>query len=185
MVNSTGRMGPPQPPRRPRERPPRVAPHRVERPLGCTRMARETTTRLQLRWRDLDQLGHVNQSVYHELLEEGRGALFAPLIEALGGFHFVLARVELDYRHEVRLADREVEVLSRVARIGRSSVVLEQEIRLPDGTLAAGGTSVMVAWDGGARGSRALTEAERESLSGCRGAIARSCGSRGSAGRPA
>jgi acyl-CoA thioester hydrolase len=129
-------------------------------------MARETRTRLQLRWRDLDQLGHVNQSVYHELLEEGRGALFAPLIESPGGFRFVLARVELDYRHEVRLADREVEVVSRVARLGRSSVTLEQEIRLADGALAAAGTSVLVAWDGEARGSRALTEIERERLSG-------------------
>src|SRR5579884_1126980 len=27
---------------------------------------------VQLRWRDMDMLGHLNQSVYHELLEEGR-----------------------------------------------------------------------------------------------------------------
>src|SRR4051812_50039007 len=106
-------------------------------------MARETRTRLQLRWRDLDQLGHVNQSVYHELLEEGRGALFAPLIESPGGFRFVLARVELDYRHEVRLADREVEVVSRVARLGRSRGTLEQEIRLPGGAPAAARPSVL------------------------------------------
>ena len=69
-------------------------------------MAREATIRMPIRWRDIDDLGHVNQSVYHELLEEGRGALFAPLIEASGGFDFVLARIELDYRHEVRHADR-------------------------------------------------------------------------------
>ena len=57
-------------------------------------------------------LGHVNQSVYHEFLEEGRGALFAPLIEAQGGFQFVLARIELDYRREVRHADRAVDVIT-------------------------------------------------------------------------
>ena len=37
--------------------------------------------RIALRWRDMDMLGHLNQSVYHELLEEGRAALFAPLFE--------------------------------------------------------------------------------------------------------
>ena len=40
---------------------------------------REGRVRVPIRWRDLDLLGHVNQSVYHELLEEGRGALFARL----------------------------------------------------------------------------------------------------------
>ena len=28
------------------------------------------TVRVPLRWRDMDMLGHLNQSVYHELLEE-------------------------------------------------------------------------------------------------------------------
>jgi acyl-CoA thioester hydrolase len=40
---------------------------------------REVRVRIPIRWRDLDLLGHVNQSVYHELLEEGRGTLFARL----------------------------------------------------------------------------------------------------------
>src|SRR3954465_14146871 len=103
-------------------------------------MARETRTRLQLRWRDLDELGHVNQSVYHELLEEGRGALFAPLIEQAGGFAFVPARIEPDSRHTARLADRGVEIARRGERLGRTSVTVTHEIRLPDGTVAADGT---------------------------------------------
>ncbi len=127
-------------------------------------MAREASIRLPIRWRDIDALGHVNQSVYHELLEEGRGALFAPMIEAAGGFEFVLARIELDYRREVRHADREVDVVTRVERIGRTSVTVANEIRLVDGTPAAEGRSVLVAWDGAARRSRALSAEERASL---------------------
>ena len=61
---------------------------------------REGRVRVPIRWRDLDLLGHVNQSVYHELLEEGRGALFARLEE--NSFPFVLVHIELDYRTEVR-----------------------------------------------------------------------------------
>jgi acyl-CoA thioester hydrolase len=125
----------------------------------------EATIRMAIRWRDIDALGHVNQSVYHELLEEGRGALFAPLIEALGGFHFVLARIELDYRREVRHSDRCVDVISRVERIGRTSVAVASEIRLQDGTLAAEGRSVLVAWDRDGRRSRPITDWEREQLS--------------------
>jgi acyl-CoA thioester hydrolase len=115
-----------------------------------------------LRWRDMDMLGHLNQAVYHELLEEGRGALFT----SLGGmsFPFVLVRVELDYRHEVRRDHGTVEVLTRVERVGGKSVTLAQEMLLPDGTIAAAGSSVLVAWDPQARGSRELTDDERAAL---------------------
>ena len=99
----------------------------------------------------------------HELLEEGRAALFAPA-RADDGFRFALARIELDYKREVRLADREVEVVARVARLGRSSVTVTHEILLPDGTVAAEGLSVLVAWDPEARGARELSEWERARL---------------------
>ena len=109
------------------------------------------TIRNPIRWRDLDDLGHVNQAVYHEYLEEGRGALFAPLIEAQGSFQFVLARIELDYRHEVE-------------KIGRTSVTVANEIRRMDGVLVAEGRAVLVAWDGSERRSRGLTDWEKEQL---------------------
>ena len=127
-------------------------------------MARTATIRMPLRWRDIDELGHVNQSVYHELLEDGRGALFSPLIDELGGFDFVLARVELDYRREIRHADGAVDVVTWVEAIGRTSVTLGNEIRLPDGAVAASGRSVLVAWDRQARRSRPLSERERAYL---------------------
>jgi acyl-CoA thioester hydrolase len=130
--------------------------------MAAEATARESRTRVPLRWRDLDMLGHLNQAVYHELLEEGRAGLFA----ALGGhdFPFVLARVELDYRHEVTRVAGHVDVVSRVARLGRTSVTTEERIELPDGTVAAEGKAVLVAWDTEARGARELSEAERAAL---------------------
>ena len=124
--------------------------------------SREGRVRVPIRWRDLDQLGHVNQSVYHELLEEGRGALFAGLEEH--SFPFVLVHIELDYRTEVRRDHGHVEVVSRVGRVGGKSVMIEERIELPDGTVAAEGRSVLVAWDTEARTSRELSGAEREAL---------------------
>jgi len=115
-----------------------------------------------LRWRDMDMLGHLNQAVYHELLEEGRAALFA----SLGGmpFPFVLVRVELDYRHEVRRDHGTVEVVVRIERVGGKSITLAHDIVLPDGAVAASGRSVLVAWDPQARGSRELSDDERAAL---------------------
>jgi acyl-CoA thioester hydrolase len=119
--------------------------------------------RLDLRWRDVDMLGHLNQAVYHELLEEGRAALLAPLGPD-AAFTFVLARVELDYQREVPRHAGHVDVEVRVTAIGRSSVTVEHDLLLPDGTVAASGSSVIVGWDPEARRARALTGAEREAL---------------------
>ena len=119
---------------------------------------------VELRWRDLDFLGHLNQAVYHELLEEGRGALFEQLGALDGGFFFVLARVELDHRQEIRRDHGPVTVAIRVEAVGRSSVTVAHEIVRADGAVAAEGRSVLVAWDRDARRSRPLTGAERSAL---------------------
>jgi acyl-CoA thioester hydrolase len=126
-------------------------------------MSAEASVRVPIRWRDLDMLGHLNQAVYHELLEEARGTLFASLGD-VAGFPFVLVRVELDYRTEVRRDHDYVEAVARVTGVGRTSITAAQEIRLPDGTVAADGSCVMVAWDGDSRSARELSEAERDAL---------------------
>ena len=130
--------------------------------------ALEHSVRVQLRWRDIDMLGHLNQSVYHELLEEGRIAVIADLMRHVGEEHsqgaFVLAHVDLDYHAEVRKDHGEVHIVVRVKRVGASSVELEHEVKLPDGRVAASGTSVLVAWDLVARAKRPLSEGERNAL---------------------
>ncbi len=123
--------------------------------------APESRLAIALRWRDMDMLGHLNQAVYHELLEEGRGAIMATV-----GAHvaFVLARVEIDHLREVRRADGSIDVVTRVAEVGTKKVVMEQEVQLPGGDVAARARSWLVAWDPARRASRALTAEERVAL---------------------
>jgi acyl-CoA thioester hydrolase len=121
-------------------------------------------TELQLRHRDIDALGHVNQAVFHELLEELRAAFFKATLPDLPFTGYVLAHAELDYRHEVRIEDRYVVGECRVAELGRSRVELENRLLLPDGTVAVEGRAVLVAWDEETRRARELTESEREAL---------------------
>ncbi len=115
--------------------------------------------RVALRWGDMDALGHVNQAVYHELLEEARTAMLEALPTPPKGA-FVMARVELDYRREIPLAHRYVDVTLKVEAVGRSSITVFQRIVRSDGVLAADGRSVMVAWDRQLRGSRPLSDGE-------------------------
>jgi acyl-CoA thioester hydrolase len=121
-----------------------------------------------LRWRDIDVLGHVNQSVYHELLEEARSALLAAIY--VGGADsrhrggFVVRHVELDYHREVRRDHEHVTITARLAGVGRSSIRVAQEVILPDGTVAASGATVLAGWDPEIRGKRVMTDDEREWL---------------------
>lgn len=119
--------------------------------------------RVALRWGDMDALGHVNQAVYHELLEEARTAMLSTLPSPRQGA-FVMARVELNYRREIPLSHRFVEVTLHVQAVGRSSITVSQQIFRSDGELAADGESVLVAWDAERRGSRPLSEPELEVL---------------------
>jgi acyl-CoA thioester hydrolase len=119
----------------------------------------------------MDALGHVNQAVYHELLEEARTAMITTLPSPPKGA-YVMARVELNYRREIPLTDRHVEVTLRVQSVGRSSVTVAQRVFRADGELAADGISVMVAWDPVERASRPLTEGEVATLEALRSAAA-------------
>jgi acyl-CoA thioester hydrolase len=137
-------------------------------------MALEFTVAIPLRWRDIDSLGHLNQSVYHEMLEEARVGLITELVARVGEQHlhggFVVRHVDLDYHHEVRRDDGEVTVTARVAGVGDSSVTLEHELSLPDGTLVASGHTVLVGWDPKTRGKRALSDRERAAVDAGAGA---------------
>jgi acyl-CoA thioester hydrolase len=115
--------------------------------------------RIEIRWRDLDAYEHVNQAVYLTYLEE---ALDDWLRGVLGGFwHYVAARVAIDYRAELRLEDREAVGSVRLERVGTKSVTARVELRAPDGRLAAQAEIVVVARDPETGESRALSDTER------------------------
>jgi len=124
---------------------------------------------IPLRHRDMDELGHVNQAVYHELLEEVRSALFRHVLPDLPFTGYVLVHVELDYRSEVRISDRTLTGEGRIGELGRSRVVVENRLLRPDGSVAVEGNAVLVAWDEETRRARPLTDDERASLQEAQG----------------
>jgi acyl-CoA thioester hydrolase len=113
--------------------------------------------RERVRFRDCDAMGHVNNAVFSTYLEEAR-------IGVLGGLApFILARVEIDFRSQLRAGD-EIEIGTRVARIGTKSFDLEHQIR-SDGRVVADARSVLVGYDYEAEQSVELSDEMRERLS--------------------
>ena len=115
-----------------------------------------------VRWRDVDGLGHVNHAVFLTYLEEGRGAFY---VQALGRDpHYVVARVEIDMRAEVRYADRQLRVRIEVERVGATSLTTRETILTLAGVTAAEARVVTVLWDVGARKPMAFAADERARL---------------------
>jgi acyl-CoA thioester hydrolase len=119
-------------------------------------------TRIDIRWRDIDAYGHVNQAVYLTHLEEVLDDWLRGVLD--GTWHYVAAKVSIDYRTELRLEDRRVVGTVRPERIGTKSVTVRSELRAPDGRLAAEAELVIVARDPETGESRPLTDAERSAF---------------------
>jgi acyl-CoA thioester hydrolase len=118
--------------------------------------------RIEIRWRDVDAYQHVNNAVYATYLEECRDEWVDKALDGVGdAWDFVLARVAIDFRRELRLEDEWVVATCRLERIGNSSVTLREALRADEGWLAAEAEAVLVSRDRAAGRSRPLTDAER------------------------
>jgi acyl-CoA thioester hydrolase len=116
----------------------------------------------EIRWRDLDAYGHVNHIVFLTYLEEARDEwLGSSLGDPALVWNYVVARVEIDYRRELTLADDVVVATCELERIGTSSVRTHESVLTRDGELAAEGRAVLVARDQETGRSRPLTAEER------------------------
>ena len=122
-----------------------------------------------VRYGDTDRQGHVNNAVFSAFLEAGRVNLLFPGGAGLHdeGAAFVIARLVLDFKTELNWPG-EVWIGTRVSRIGRSSLGLEQAI-YQNGVCAALAESVIVQMDDATRKSRALSDRATARLEALRG----------------
>ena len=121
--------------------------------------------RIEIRWRDVDAYQHVNNAVYATYLEECRDEWIDRALDGTGDpWDFVLARVAIDFRRELRLEDEFAIVTCALERIGTASLTLSEQIRTESGELAAESEAVLVARDRELGRSRPLSDAERDSF---------------------
>ena len=120
---------------------------------------------IAIRWRDMDAYGHVNNAVYLTYLEEARDAWVQEMLGTVADtWHFVLARVAIDYKQELTQDDERVVVRCSLASVGHASIRTREEIVRRDGSLSAVAESVIVPRDPATFRSRPLTEDERGAL---------------------
>ncbi|MCZ0733293.1 acyl-CoA thioesterase [Phreatobacter sp. AB_2022a] len=126
----------------------------------------------KIRYADTDRQGHVNNAAFSTFLETGRVELLYDAGEPLAepGAAFVIARLVLDFRAEIRWPG-EVVIGTRVAKVGRSAVTLEQGL-FQGGACVATAETVIVQMDETTRRSRPLSPAAAAKFSAV-GAVGR------------
>ncbi len=118
---------------------------------------------LDVRFRDIDAMGHVNNAVYATYIEQARvqyieDVVDEPLMETGG----VVADLHIDFEHPVDWGET-VTVAVRADELGTSSIPLEYEI-YADGELAATASTLMVTFDPDAHEPRPIPESWRERI---------------------
>jgi acyl-CoA thioester hydrolase len=117
---------------------------------------------VDVRWRDVDALQHVNHAVFLTYLEECRDAFYSYVTAA--DPIYVVVRLEIDLRAEVRWADRQVRVRIAVERLGTTSLTTHETVLMPTGEVAAHARVVTVRWDADRGKPVPFSEAERARL---------------------
>lgn len=124
------------------------------------------STELNVRWRDLDALGHVNNAVYFNYLEQAR----LGYMEALGftrrspsDVNMIIAEASCRYKSPLMLGERVI-IRARVSQMRRSSFTFEYRIEGEDGRLVAMAQTVQVCYDYQAQHSIPIPDALRAAI---------------------
>ncbi len=103
--------------------------------------------RQTVEFRDLDGLGHVNNAVYLNYLENAKILYFREVVGEVGLEDLgIVADVKIAFRSPAFLGEALV-IGVRIPRVGEKSMEFQFELRGPDGRLVAEASSVHVAFD--------------------------------------
>ncbi len=126
------------------------------------------TTVVDVRYRDLDPLGHVNHAVHVSYLEVARVEYFAEIVGVdLTTVETAIASVDISY-HRPITPDGELVVEMCVSEIGSTSLTTTAELTV-EGERAASATVVMVNYDRERRAAQPIPEAWREAITAFEG----------------
>lgn len=107
-------------------------------------------TRVERRFKDLDPLGHVNNVVYLDYLQEARLRALRQLgYREIDNFTQVMAHQSIDYRQPIFYSTDPLIIEVWISSVGNTSYRVKYRILNDDGNVAAEAESVMVCFDNG------------------------------------
>lgn len=121
------------------------------------------TADLEIRFRDLDPMQHVNNAIYSTYLEQARARFSEDVLGMpLADLDTVLAQVEISFERPIE-GTGTVRIELEVGDVGRSSIPMEYEV-FSEGKRVATATSVQVYFDRETGKSKPIPDHLREKL---------------------
>ena len=125
-------------------------------------------TRVEVRFRDIDAFGHVNNSAFVTYIEQARVRFLIDVldVDVIQSLPIILAALHVDFRAPI-LFGQEIEIGTRVDWIGNSSFSVSHEMTAKaDGSanLVAQASTVLVAYDYGAENPIPVPDAWRSAF---------------------
>lgn len=117
-------------------------------------------TKLQIRYGDLDTLGHVNNAVYLTYFELGRVLFFRKYLKSFDEktVSFVIARIEVDFRKSIMM-NGDVYLETSVESVGNTSFTFLHRITDESGSeVYSTGKVIAVSIDGARKPSKVPEE---------------------------
>jgi len=114
---------------------------------------------VNMRWRDIDGLGHVNNAVVLTYLEEGRDRFLESL--GMNRSQYVVGRCSVSFDRELTLDSGPVSFGIEVTRIGHKSFGTREVLRDAGGETAVEAEFALVMWDRESGASRELSAGEK------------------------
>ncbi len=106
-------------------------------------------TTVQVRFNDIDLMGHVNNAVYQDYFDFGKVSYFNTILGMDVNWDktgLVLAKITIEYFSAIGLND-EIEIRSKIIRLGNKSLDMYQEIILKETSeIMASALSIMVGY---------------------------------------
>ena len=124
------------------------------------------STEIEVRFRDLDALGHVNNAVYLTYFEIARMHYWKNLFghDAFKRHSFVVVRAECNYRSPAHVGEI-LQVFARVSELKRSSFIFEYEIMEGHARrIVADGSTVQACFDPKEKRARGIPHDLREAI---------------------
>ena len=123
---------------------------------------------VQIRFNDIDMLGHVNNTLYFVYMDLAKTRYFQAVLGEKFAWHtigLVIVNINCDFC-QPSFIDDNLEVVTAVTSIGEKSLTLEQQVvSKDDGSVRCHCRTVMVGFDPATNTSMPITNMWREALS--------------------
>lgn len=124
------------------------------------------TLPVQLRFNDIDVLGHLNNGIYFSFYDLGKLRYFEsvrPSLQALKEIDLVVANVNANFIAPVFLHE-EIVVQTRTASIGNKSIKLYQQVASTQGVVKSTCETILVGFDLAAQTTKPISDEWRRAI---------------------